>query len=197
MKKLVITISILVTALLLTFITQYNKGAQTSEAAMTIAGIQTTDILYEQKTDKGNLVLYQEPFSDSLSLAFLERSFSGFEFVDNATQHDIASLEEQAGLSYVMLPQSDDVPYTTYAGITTNPDLFEVLITEAGFPIAHSAKVITSEIEGTYIWLAYSPDFTGNGYSLIGLTDDGNIVGDIEHNGTELTIHSIDTSEAN
>lgn len=196
MKKLVITISILVTALLLMFVTQYNKGAKTTEEAMTIAGIQTTDILYEQKTEKGNLILYQDPFSDSLSLAFLERSFSGFELMDSITKHDIASLEEQSGLSYVMLAKSDDVPYTTYAGLTTNPDLFEVLITEIGFPIAHSAKVITSDIEGIYIWLAYSPDFTGSNYSLIGLADDGTVVGDIEHSGTELTIHAIETSEA-
>jgi len=195
MKKLVIIISILVTTLLLTFIFQYNKGAKTVEEAMTSARSQTLDILYEQKTENGNILLYQEAFSDTLSLAFLNRSFSGFELMNSAIEYDISSLEEKSGLSFVMLPQSDNVPYTIYAGLTTNPDLFEVLITEPGFSVAHSAKIMASAIEGTYIWMAYSPNLTGTNFSIIGLTQDGTLVGDIEHNGTELTIHSIDTSE--
>lgn len=196
MKKLVIIISILVTTLLLTFIFQYNKGAKTVEEAMTSAGTQTLDILYEQKTENGNILFYREAFSDTLSLAFLDRSFSGFELMNSTIEYDISSLEEKSGLSYVMLPQSDNVPYTIYAGLTTNPDLFEVLITEPGFSIAHSAKIMESAIEGTYIWMAYSPDLTGTKFSIIGLTEDGALVGDIENNGTELTIHSIDTGEA-
>ncbi|MEO3111767.1 hypothetical protein ABHC34_10845, partial [Turicibacter sanguinis] len=64
------------------------------------------------------------------------------------------------------------------------------------FSIAHSAKIIESDIEGTYIWMAYSPDFTGENFSLIGLSETGDIIGDIEQDGTQVTIHTIDTTEA-
>ena len=44
--------------------------------------------------------------------------------------------------------------------------------------------------------MAYSPDFKGESFTLIGLSESGEVVGDLEQSGTELTIHSIDTSEA-
>lgn len=44
--------------------------------------------------------------------------------------------------------------------------------------------------------MAYSPDFTGENFSLIGLSETGDIIGDIEQDGTQVTIHTIDTTEA-
>lgn len=196
MKKIIATLSLSITALLVVFVLQYNTGAKTTEEAMTIAGLSTLEALYEKKTEEGTLLLYRVPGEDQISLAFLDRNFSGYEYVDGAIQHETTSLEEQAGITYVTLRQSDDIPYTIYAGVTTNPDLFEVLVTEPTFSIAHSAKVFESNVEGVYIWMAYSPDFTGESFSLIGLSESGEVIGDLEHNGTELTIHSIDTSEA-
>ena len=140
MKKIVISISLLVTVLSIVYICQYNTASKTAEEAMSVAGADSIEILYEKKTE--------------------------------------------------------DVPYTIYAGITTDENLHEVLITEPSFSIAHSAKIIESDIEGTYIWMAYSPDFTGESFSLIGLSETGDIIGDIEQDGTQVTIHTIDTTEA-
>ena len=196
MKKIIATISLSVTALLVVFVLQYNSGAKTTEEAMTIAGLTTLETLYEKKTEEGSILLYRVPGEDQISLAFLNRDFSGYEYVDGTIQYETTSLEEQAGITYVTLRQSDDLPYTIYAGVTTNPDLYEVLVTEPTFNIAHSAKVFESDVEGVYIWMAYSPDFKGESFTLIGLSESGEVVGDLEQSGTELTIHSIDTSEA-
>ncbi|WP_235070841.1 hypothetical protein [Turicibacter sp. TJ11] len=196
MKKIISTISLSVTALLVVFVLQYNSGAKTTEEAMTIAGLTTLETLYEKKTEEGSILLYRVPGEDQISLAFLNRDFSGYEYVDGTIQYETTSLEEQAGITYVTLRQSDDLPYTIYAGVTTNPDLYEVLVTEPTFNIAHSAKVFESDVEGVYIWMAYSPDFKGESFTLIGLSESGEVVGDLEQSGTELTIHSIDTSEA-
>ena len=163
---------------------------------MTIAGLTTLETLYEKKTEEGSILLYRVPGEDQISLAFLNRDFSGYEYVDGTIQYETTNLEEQAGITYVTLRQSDDLPYTIYAGVTTNPDLYEVLVTEPTFNIAHSAKVFESDVEGVYIWMAYSPDFKGESFTLIGLSESGEVVGDLEQSGTELTIHSIDTSEA-
>ncbi len=196
MKKIISTISLSVTALLVVFVLQYNSGAKTTEEAMTIAGLTTLETLYEKKTEEGSILLYRVPGEDQISLAFLNRDFSGYEYVDGTIQYETTNLEEQAGITYVTLRQSDDLPYTIYAGVTTNPDLYEVLVTEPTFNIAHSAKVFESDVEGVYIWMAYSPDFKGESFTLIGLSESGEVVGDLEQSGTELTIHSIDTSEA-
>ena len=196
MKKIISTISLSVTALLVVFVLQYNSGAKTTEEAMTIAGLTTLETLYEKKTEEGSILLYRVPGEDQISLAFLNRDFSGYEYVDGTIQYETTSLEEQAGITYVTLRQSDDLPYTIYAGVTTNPDLYEVLVTEPTFNIAHSAKVFESDVEGVYIWMAYSPDFKGESFTLIGLSESGEVIGDLEQSGTELTIHSIDTSEA-
>ena len=196
MKKIITTLSLCVTSLLVIFIMQYNTKATTSEEAMTMAGLSSIDVLYEKVTEEGTILLYQIPGEDEISLAFLNRNFSGYEYLDGAIQYEISTMENQSGLAYVMLQQSDQIPYTIYAGTTTDEDLFEVLVTEPEFNVAHSAKVFESNVEGTQIWMAYSPDFTGNSFSLIGLSEDGEIIGDLEHDGTQLTIHNIDTKEA-
>ena len=97
------------------FVLQYNSGAKTTEEAMTIAGLTTLETLYEKKTEEGSILLYRVPGEDQISLAFLNRDFSGYEYVDGTIQYETTSLEEQAGITYVTLRQSDDLPYTIYA----------------------------------------------------------------------------------
>ena len=196
MKKIVISISLLVTVLSIVYICQYNTASKTAEEAMSVAGADSIEILYEKKTEDGSILLYRTIGTDSLSIAYVNRNFSGYEFMDYNIAYEISNLEAQAGLSYVSLQKTEDVPYTIYAGITTDENLHEVLITEPSFSIAHSAKIIESDIEGTYIWMAYSPDFTGENFSLIGLSETGDIIGDIEQDGTQVTIHTIDTTES-
>ena len=197
MKKIIIGLSLLTIILSISYISQYNTASTTVKEAMSVAGADSIEILYEKKTDDGSFLLYRTIETDSLSVAYIKRDFSGYEFVDYNISYDISSLEQQAGLSYVTLPQTDDVPYTIYAGITTDDQLHEVLVTEPTFNIAHSAKVIESNIKDNYIWVAYSPDFTGESFSLIGLSETGEIIGDIEQDGTQVTIHTIENSDAN
>lgn len=197
MKKFIIGLSLLTIIFSINYISQYNTASKTVKEAMSVVGADSIEVLYEKKTEGGSFLLYRTIGTDSLSIAYINRDFSGYEFVDYNITYDISSLEQQAGISYVTLPQSEKVPYTIYAGMTTNDQLHEVLVTEPTFNIAHSAKIIESEIEGTYIWVTYSPDFTGESFSLIGLSETGEIIGDIEQDGTQVTIHTIDTSQVN
>ena len=185
-------------AFLVSFIRSFHTDDDKAIDAVVAANASTIELLFEHQMNEGNILLYRTPEGDELSLAFLSRNFSGFQYVESSTQYDITDLEQQAGINYVVLPKSTDVPFTIYAGITTNPDLAEIFVTEPGFQIAHSASFMKSmtDSEDLYVWLAASPDFTGTNFSIMGLTHEGEILGDIEHDGTQLTIHTIDTIEA-
>ena len=132
MKKIVISISLLVTVLSIVYICQYNTASKTAEEAMSVAGADSIEILYEKKTEDGSILLYRTIGTDSLSIAYVNRNFSGYEFMDYNIAYEISNLEAQAGLSYVSLQKTEDVPYTIYAGITTDENLHDCLLYTSG-----------------------------------------------------------------
>ena len=67
MKKIIATISLSITALLVVFVLQYNSGSKTTEEAMMIAGLTTLETLYEKKTEEGSILLYRVPGEDQIS----------------------------------------------------------------------------------------------------------------------------------
>ena len=73
MKKIIATLSLSITALLVVFVLQYNSGAKTTEEAMTIAGLSALEVLYEKKTEEGSILLYRVPGEEQISLAFLDK----------------------------------------------------------------------------------------------------------------------------
>lgn len=191
---LITTVSI--TALVL-FILSFNTHKDcATEAVMAIN--PDIEVLFELQMNRGNIVLFRTLGADELSLAFLARSFSGVEHIKSTTKQHVTALEAQTGLTYVVLPKSSGVPFTIYAGTTTNPDLAEILVTEPSFKIAHRIHLKESLVddENLYVWMVASVDFTGEHFSIIGLAADGTIIGDIEYDGTSLTIHTTNTIEA-
>ena len=198
MKNLISLITASTLAVLIAFVLRFNSFDHDSEKAAIAANAMPIEIILEHQTNEGNILLYRTLGGDELTLAFLSRNFTGVQYVKSATQYDIASLEEKAGITYVVLPKSDDFPFTVYAGITTNPDLSEVFVTEPSFPIGHSVNMMSTLVddENLYVWVAASPDFTGETFSILGVAADGTLIGDIEHDGTNLTIHTFDTVEA-
>ena len=198
MKKIIILTTLVTCTFLVSFILRFNTYDKNATDAVLTANASPIEVLFEHQMNEGNILLYRSPEGDELSLAFLSRNFSGFQYVESSTQYDISDLETQAGITYVVLPKSSEVPFTIYAGVTGNPDLAEVFVMEPGFQIAHSASLMESSADGDdlYVWIAASPDFTGTNFSIMGLNTDGQIIGDIEHDGAQLTIHSIDTAQA-
>lgn len=185
-------------AFLISFLLRFNTYDDNAQDAIMAVNAEPIEVLFEHKVNEGNILLYRTLGGDELSLAFLSRDFTGIQYIDSATQYDITALEEQAGITYVVLPKSEKIPFTIYGGLTTNTNLNEIFVTEPSFQIAHSIHMMEplNGEDNLHVWLAASADFTGHSFSIIGLANDGTIIGDIEHDGTRLTIHSIDIGEA-
>ena len=198
MKKIITLLTLASFSILVAFILQFNTFDSNSEDVVLAVNASPIEVLLEHQTNEGNILLYRTLGGDELTLAFLSRNFTGIQYVESATQYDISALEEQAGITYVVLPKSDDIPFTIYAGLTTNPDLNEIFVTEPGFQIGHGVRMMDTRIdeEGLYVWVAASSDFSGENFSILGVSADGSLIGDIEHDGTTLTIHTIDTTQA-
>lgn len=185
------TIIMLACALTLVYLTfNFNSASNGAEAAIAVSGTEPIEVLFEHQLNRNTFLLYRTQGGDDLSLAFFTRNLTGNHLIETATQYDIESLTAKAGMNYVVLPQSDAVPFTVYAGSTTNPNLYEVFVTEMDFSIAHSIRVFESEVEGIYVWMAMSPDFFGERYSLTAVTQTGAIVADIENDGTQRVFHT-------
>lgn len=179
MGKLFFTLVTLACTIVIAYFT-FNFNSQATVAVSS----SPIEILWEHQSNHETFLLYRTIGGDDLSLAYVTRSLTGHHLEGTATQYDIQSLTDAAGLNYVVLPQSESVPVTVFAGFTDNPDL-EVFVTEPHFPIAHSIRVFESEIPGLYVWLAMSPDFFGTEYAITAVDGDSLIVADIENDGTE------------
>lgn len=184
-----ITVACAVTILFLTL--NFRHRDDNIQSTLAVSVTNPIEIIFEHTLNQESFVLYRPAGEDQLSLAFFNHTLRGIRLIDTATQYDIAALTEASGFNYVVLPRSPAVPYTIFAGFTTDPQIHEVIVTEPNFIIAHGIRVFESDICGIYAWMAISPDFIGEHYSIIALTPTGSIVGDIENNGVQRVIHTL------
>ena len=125
-------------------------------------------LIYEHQTNKGNFLLFES--GGAHSLAFLSRSL-------NRVQYEYRTAED----THVVLPKSESVPFTVYAGVSEDDRLHEVIVIETGFPIAHSSHMKPSLIDDeTSVWMVASSDLTGADFLIIGLSDTGEVLFEIE-----------------
>ena len=192
MKKLMVILTVGIVMVLVGILHEFNHHGTRAEDAVAAANHVPIEVLFEHQLNRESVVLYRTIGGDDLSLAFLRRSFTGVDYVAGIRQFDVSQLEEQAGLTYVVLPKGDGVPFTIYAGTSTRPELNDVFITEPGFQIAHNITMMESRVEeNIYVWMAISPDFTGAHFNIIGVDAQGVVVADIENDGTLRTIHTV------
>ena len=144
-----------------------NTPLDTHLAVMSL--YNNAQIMFEHQTNKGNFLLFQS--GDTRSLAFLSRGLNG-------VQHVYSS----SGESYMVLQKSESVPFTVYAGVSEDENLHEVIVIEAGFPIAHSSHVMPSIApdDNTLVWMVASSDLSGEGFFIIGLSESSEVLFEIE-----------------
>ena len=190
MQKTIYTAITAACAILIAYLTfNFDVSQMNPHQAVAVSVSSPIEVLFEHTLNQETFLLYRTQGGDDLSIAFLRRSLRGVELVASTTQYDIAALTDAAGLNYAVLPQSDRIPYTVYAGVVSQSDVHEVFVAEPHFPIIHGIRLLESQIPGTYIWMVMSPDFLGQEYTIVGVDQEGITVADIENDGVSRVFH--------
>jgi len=131
------------------------------------------DVLFEHQTTVGHLMITSNPYNE-LSLTFFNRHIDRLSYVDSA------SVNDDHETSHLLLASSLDVPFTTHAVISRNPDLHEILVMESGSPIAHHAHAKKTACDLTAVFMVASSDLTGEDFFVIGLNAEGEVILEID-----------------
>ena len=131
------------------------------------------DILFEHQTMHGNIVVSSNAY-DEFVLSFLNRGIGGPVYAGSsyATVYD--------DTSFITLPANTDIPFTTHAVVSSNPDLHQIIVTESGSRIAHHAHAKETTCENSAVFMVSSVDLTGNDALVVGLDSDNAIILEIE-----------------
>jgi len=141
----------------------------------TISVFDTDDILFEHQTLHGNIVVTSNTY-DELSLAFLARNITGMSYAGSA----YASASAQNDIHFMSLPANNNIPFTTHAVVSTNPNLHEIIVMESDSSIAHQALAKKTTCADTAVFMVSSVDLTGTDVFIIGLDSNGTILVEIE-----------------
>ena len=131
------------------------------------------DILFEHQTIHGNIVVTSNVY-DELALSFLKRGISGMTYVESAYATALYDT------SFITLPANANIPFTTHAVVSPNPNLHEVIVMESGSKIAHRAHAKKTTCDNTAVFLVSSVDLTGNDVLIVGLDKEGNTLVEFE-----------------
>jgi len=167
MKEYLLTILLTITTGVTLFIFTLTNNHQT------IPVFDTTDILFEHQTIHGNIVITSNIY-DELSLAFLTRNISGMTYAGSSHARTLSDI------SFMTLPANSDIPFTTHAVASSNPNLHEIIVIESNSKIAHQAQAKKTTCEQTAVFVVSSVDLTGKDTIIIGLASDGTILVEIE-----------------
>lgn len=131
------------------------------------------DILFEHQTTHGNLIISTNPY-DELTLAFAHRN------IGNLSYSGSTSAVIEADMTYLTLPATDTIPFTTHTVVSTDPNLHEIIVIEAGSQIAYHANAKKAARDDTTVFMVSSADLTGSEAIIIGLTSNNEIILEIE-----------------
>lgn len=131
------------------------------------------DILFEHQTIQGHLMISVNPYGE-LILAFAGRNIGNMEYLGSTT----AMMDSD--MTHLVLLATESIPFTTHAVVSTNPDLQEMIVIEAGAPIAHQASAKKTAWEDTTVFMVSSTDLTGQEALILGLTSNHEIILEIE-----------------
>jgi len=139
----------------------------------TVPVFDDDDILFEHHTIHGNIVVSSNIY-DELSLSFLTRDISGLR------QAGITLATPYDDTFFMSLPANDEIPFTTYAVVSANPNLQEIIVMESGSKIAYQAQAKKTTCETAAIFVVSSADLTGDDVLIVGLDAKGTILVEIE-----------------
>ncbi len=180
MKKKVILITFILIVVSLFLLIKFNSGAKTIEEAINVLGSKQVSIIHEEKNDKGSIVFSYTSDGNTLYTAIVSKGISGYKTVYSGVQGDIKFTSEKLGLSYNYFPSIKKTEIPIYFGLIGNPDISKVKIIEKKRNIEDEAKIINAN--GTRIWLVYMDKFEGSDFDIIGLSEEGKEVTNIDGN---------------
>lgn len=131
------------------------------------------DILFEHQTTHGNLIISTNPY-DELTLAFASRNIVNMAYEGSTTA------VQDSDTTYLTLPATDTIPFTTHTVVSTDANLHEIIVIEAGSPIAHQAHAKKTARDDTTVFMVSSADLIGSDALIIGLTSNNEIILEIE-----------------
>ena len=131
------------------------------------------DILFEHQTIHGNIVITSNVY-DELALSFLNRGIGGITYAGSSYPITLNDT------SFITLPANADIPFTTHAVVSSNPNLHEVIVMESESKIAHVAHAKKTTCVNTAVFLVSSVDLTGSDALIVGLNSKGDILVEIE-----------------
>lgn len=131
------------------------------------------DILFEHQTIHGNLIISTDPY-DELTLAFASRKLGNLAYSGSTT----AVIDSD--ITYLTLPATDTIPFTTHTVVSTDSNLYQVIVIETGSPIAYHANAKKTARDDTTVFMVSSADLTGSEAFIIGLTVNNEIILEIE-----------------
>ncbi|MCL2559241.1 MAG: hypothetical protein FWE07_02030 [Turicibacter sp.] len=131
------------------------------------------DVLFEHQTSHGNIVISATPYNE-FTLAFTDRNITGMVYASSTTTHF------NSDTVYLTLPQTEDIPFSTYAIITANPALQEVILIENHSLIAHQARAKKTAHEEVSVFLIASSDLVGTDALIIGLNEHHHVIFEIQ-----------------
>ena len=131
------------------------------------------EILFEHHTSQGNIIVRQNAY-DEFALSFVGRGLTGTNYAGSsyATIHGDVQL--------LTLVADNGIPFTTHAVVSTNPELHQIIIMEAGLWVAHRAHTKRTTCERVAVFLVSSVDLTGNNVLIVGLDATGTVIVEIE-----------------
>ena len=131
------------------------------------------DILFEHQSMHGHIIVRSNAY-DEVALSFLNRGIGGMTYAGSsyATTYDEAS--------FMTLPATAHIPFTTHALMSTHPHLHEIIVVEAGSTIAHHAYAKKTTCEQTSVFLVASSDLVGSDVLIMGLDAHGRVIVEIE-----------------
>lgn len=131
------------------------------------------DILFEHQTVHGNLIVSTNLYNE-LILAFTSRNIGDMAYEGSTT----AMIESD--MTYLTLPATDTIPFTTHTVVSTDPNLHEIIVIEAGSQIAYHANAKKTVKDDTTVFMVSSADLIGSETLIIGLTSNNEIILEIE-----------------
>jgi hypothetical protein len=146
-------------------------GSKTIEGALSSSHPEKVDIIFQEKTDYGFIVLYHQPASEnSLVAAIVKKNLWNYKMIYNTAHGDIDSSLNRYGFVYMFLPSIEKTSLPLYLGIISNPDITQIKVIEKESNIEEKAKIIESN--GYRIWEVDMRNFKGTNFQIIALSKD-------------------------
>ncbi|MGL4737080.1 MAG: hypothetical protein ACRCW2_06440 [Cellulosilyticaceae bacterium] len=154
----------------------------TFEEALAIPEICPMSIIYQEKTDQGDIVFCINKQYGTLYTAIVKKGLLGYKNLYNGLSMNIDRIAQKFGLSYTYFPSTKGTALPIYFGIIGHPEIKEISVTNG--VVTRGAKII--EAEGERLWIAFMDGLKGIDFEVVGYSEDGREITRISDNLSPL-----------